>query len=98
MSSAPWPQQGENRKGATCRVHHGLTVAGEVRAVPCGLSEAGAPEGGGKGDHRERGIRGGAVRAWRAACGRGAGTSCAGEMPALPVYPRRDPLDIAVGT
>ena len=57
MPSAPWPQQGENRKGATCRVHHGLTVAGQVRAVRCGLSEVGAPEGGGKGEHRERGIR-----------------------------------------
>ena len=33
MSSAPRPQQGENRKGATCREHHGLTVAGEVRDV-----------------------------------------------------------------
>jgi hypothetical protein len=43
MSSAPWPQQGENRKGATCRVHHGLTVAGEVREARYGLSEVGVP-------------------------------------------------------
>ena len=66
-SSAPQPQQGENRKGATCRVHHGLIVAGEVREVWEGLREGGAPEGGEKGDQRDLVSRGGVVKAWCAA-------------------------------
>ena len=67
MSSAPRPQQGENRKGATCRVHHGLILAGGGREIRAGLGEGGAPEGGGKGDQRDLVSRGGVVRAWCAA-------------------------------